>query len=339
MLYDHRTKPESEWTFYVVDHLPTMKNFYRFDTVDEAIEKFRSIPEHQYSAIGASINGKAKLDLIHRRDGRPVLVKDFERSKNPVWQDGTIQAAIDKLIAYLNVQYELSNLFGNNYPSTCVELERYKDAGLENYFHNKLLRPAKPEYLLTAVNEVFVEGAGWMDIEAFLKKLDESRPQAMGEGAKANFVTRLNIMYIDNTGWCSQADISVKDFIRLKEKTERECAPDKLASDLYDFAVKADPYEAMDQADIKEGDLQKMRQDISSGHLSSYIQHLRDYLREDQLPSFTLDEAKALLARLTVLTPKEFRKRALVAMIQGAEQKANNQVQKDSSPRSSDRTL
>ena len=338
MLHDFRTKDKTQWTYYVVDNVPRMSNIYRFDTVQEAIDKYQSLPNDVIKAIGSSKDNRYEIDHIHCRAGQNVLVMD-SANRSP-WKDSyKLQESIDTMIAYLNVQYQMSSLFGKQYPSAIVELERYKSPELDNYFQNKLLRPADPKHFITAVNEVFVEGEGWMNTEAFLKKLDDSRPKAIGEGAKANFVTRLNIMYIDNTGHCSQVDISTKDFVLLKEKTERECAPDKLAADLYAFASDVDPYEAMDQEDIKEIDLQKMQQDIASGHLAPYTKYLSDYLHDEgHYLSRSYDNAKALLARLTVLTPKEFRKRALLAMIQGAEQKAKAQTVNERNPRSSDKT-
>ena len=79
--YDYRTKPDTEWTFFVVDHLPTMSNFYWYDTAKEAIEKYASLPANQRSAIGSSLGDKHVIDHIHRIDGKSVLQVDFAKNQ------------------------------------------------------------------------------------------------------------------------------------------------------------------------------------------------------------------------------------------------------------------
>ena len=326
MHHDYRTKPQHQWTFYVVDDLPKMSNLYRYDTVEEAIEKYKSLPDDKVKAIGSSIHNLHEVDHIHCRNGHNVLVMDSERSGNSIWRESSeIQNAIDQMIAYLNVQHQLSNMFGNPYPSVIVDLERYKEREIDPYFGNKLLRPENPENLLTAIKEVYVEDKGWMEPDPFLCMLYDSRPSRMGEAAKSNFVTRLNIDYIDDTGRCGQADISTLHFTLLQEKTVREVSPEKLAADLYQFSKDVDPYEAQDQQDIQDTELEAMRKDIASGSLHSYIKYLKEGLEEGFSSEEEHKKALSLLSRLTVLTPKEFRKPALVSMIQNAENKAKEQ--------------
>lgn len=326
MMYDLRTAADNRVSFYVVDHLPTMKNLYRFDTVEEAIDKFNSLSANLYSAIGGSIDNRFELDIIHRRDGKPVLVMDTERIQNPVWRENQqVQDAIDYAIAHLNVQHQLSFMFGDQYVSSIVDLERYSDRQLENYFQNKLLRPTNPGNLLTAINEVHVEGSGWLKLDAFLKQLAASRPKQPGKGAKANFVTRLNIGYIDETGRTGQADLSTLNFKLLQEKTAREVSPEKLAEDLFRFACDIDPYEAQDQADIAEAELAAIEKDIASGNIHPYIKKISELLEEGLPSEEDHKKALSLLSRLTVLTPREFRKTALVTMIRNAGFEAKQQ--------------
>ena len=324
MEHDNRTKPQSQWTFYVVDDLPTMANLYRFDTVEEAITKYMSLPENMRSAIGSSIDGRHEIDHIHRCDGRHVLVTDCV-GLSPWEESPQIQEAIDTMIAYLNVQYQYRQLFGNRFPSAIVDLERYSGVELEHYFSDKLLRPDNPENLFTAVQEVYAEGEGWMKLDDFLKKLDDSRPGRPGEGAKNVFVDRLNINYITDTGRCGQADISPRNYALLHEKTLREVSPEKLAQDLYQFAADLDPYESADQEDTKEEELALMKRDISSHSLSAYTQMVSEALKEGLPSEEDHKKALSLLSRLTVLTPPDFRKRSLATMIQSAEHKAAQQ--------------
>lgn len=332
MLYDNRTKPNSQWTYYVVDDLPKMSNIYRYDTVEEAIAKYKSLPDHLLSAIGSSIDGRSEIDHIQRRDGTSVLVMDSERTSNPIWRDSPeIQESIDKMVAYLNVYRQLSNMFGFNYPSVAVELERYSSKDLENYFGNKILRPEKPGVLLSAVKEVCVEGEGWLKLNDFLSKLDQARPGRPGDPVKTLFVDQLNIDYIDETGRCGQADISPRNFVLLQKKTEFELSPEKLTEELYQLAENLGPYEARDYKDTKDAEMEHMRQEIAAGRINPYVKFLSASLSEGFASEEDHKKALSLMARLTVLTPSEFRKPALLTMIQQAEHKAANQ-QRISSP-------
>lgn len=324
MRHDNRTKPQSAWTYYVVDNVPRMSNIYYYDTLMEAMRHYQSLPKDVIKALGSSKDGLHEIDHIHCRNGQNVLVMDCQ-NLSPWKDNGESRDAIDTMIAYLNVQYQLSSMFGPRYPSVIVELDRYKDKNLENYFRNKLLRPEDPKYLVTSIKEVFVEGAGWLKRDAFLKRLDDSRPPRMGEGAKSNFVTRLNIDYIDETGHCGQADLSTKDFVLLQEKTAREVSPEKLAADLLQFAEEVDPYEAMDQEETKDDELHLLKSHISSGMISPYVQQLRQLLSEGLPSEDDHKKALSLLSRLTVLTPPEFRKPSLETMICKADFEAKHQ--------------
>lgn len=334
--HDFRTNPDDRWSYYVVDHLPTMDNIFRYDTVEEAIEKYKSLPENMKSAIGSSIHNKDEIDHIHRCDGKSVLVMDSERMQDPLWRESwEIQEAIDTMIAYLNVQHQYCSLF-EGYPSCIVDLERYSGSEIENYFADKLLRPdgakqcTDPGWTLnSAISEVFAPGKGWMNRKDFLKALNDSRPSRPGEGAKNLFVERLNINYMDEAGHMGQADISPRNFALLKEKTAMEIAPEKLAADLYAFACEVDPYDAADQADIREQELASIEKDIASGSLYPYMKQLSEGLSEGFATDPLRKEALSLMARLTVLTPKEFRKPALSAMIASAENAAGKQPPKE----------
>lgn len=332
MLYDNRTKPNSQWTYYVVDDVPKMSNIYRYDTVEEAIEKYKSLPSHLLSAIGSSIHDRSEIDHIQRREGTSVLVMDCERMSNPIWRESPeIQDSIDKMVAYLNVHRQFSNMFGYKYPSVAVELERYSSKELENYFGDKLLRPEKPGVLLSAIKEVCVEGEGWLKLNDFLEKLEQARPGRPGDPVKSLFVDQLNIDYIDETGRCGQADISPRNFALLQQKTVQELSPEKLAAELYQFAADLDVYNAQDQADIREAEMQSIQKNIVSGRIGPYVKFLSAALSEGFASEENHKKALSLMARLTVLTPTEFRKPALLTMIQQAEHKAMSQ-QRNSSP-------
>jgi hypothetical protein len=99
------------WTYYVVDHLPTMANIHRFNTVYEAIQCYRALDPHLRSSIGSSIGGVHELDLIHRcSNDTPVLVTAYAKVETPLWRESKeLQQAIDQMIAELGIQYERNN--------------------------------------------------------------------------------------------------------------------------------------------------------------------------------------------------------------------------------------
>lgn len=227
MMTDYRTKPVSEWTYYVVDHLPTMDNLYRFDTVQEAIEKYKELPETMRSAIGASIYETNELDLIHRCSGNiPVLVTDIQRVSDPVWKTAEIESIVDELIFELGVSHQLDyETFGRNRRSICMELEWHKENTLDFYFNDKQLlidETMNDSYHLSSINEVYVMGQGWMELKAFLKHLEDSRPINTFDGCKDVFVERINVDYLSKAGFCGQADVSTRTFKMLRAKTIRE---------------------------------------------------------------------------------------------------------------------
>lgn len=210
---DFRSKPDSEWTYYVVDHLPTMNKLYRFDTVEEAIAKFKEFPVTAISAIGSSKYSSIEIDHIHRRNGRAVLVTDSERVESSIWRDSEeIQAAIDKMISALNVHYELSSdIFGSKYPFVAIPIERHQTKVMDRYFEDKILSSSQGIHPLQAVNEIFVAGEGWVSRKDFFDLLDDCAPQMDGNGAKTLFVEKLNIRYVNHSNRIGQADVFSPD--------------------------------------------------------------------------------------------------------------------------------
>ena len=219
-MYDFRTKPNTEWTFYVVDHLPTMANLYRYDTIGEAIAKFKELAPNQRSAIGSSIEDTHEIDHVHRIDGLAVLVTDIDRMKSPLWRESkSIASAVAAMKSALNITYELStNIFFNGVSVAIpISLNSFPN---EKYFNDKKLNPVIWNRPLSGINEVFVEGQGWVKCEDFLKKLNDRKWTREG-GYPVPFVNQLNIRYADNNGHYGQADITPQDFIHLKSRYEK----------------------------------------------------------------------------------------------------------------------
>ena len=311
-VFDQRTKPSNEWTYYVVDDLPTMKNLYRYDTVEQAIDKFKEIPDNLSPALGSSIQDRYEIDHIHRRlDCPPVLIRDCDHPNcTPIWRESKeLQNAIDQMIAYLNVQYELnSTIFGLNYPSVAVELERYANTLQDTYFTTKLLCPDDPQKPLSCISEVFVEGQGWMTLEPFLHQLDNNRLQYPGDHIRDIQVGRLNIKYLSEFGEYGEADISTRQFEILRDRTQFLLNPEQLATDLDSFCADFDPYEYQDQVTDRADHVAQLKDQLSAGSsLYDFRKYLSDIVEENEAPLDILNRAKSLHARLSVLTPKEFR--------------------------------
>lgn len=218
--YDYRTKPENQWTFYVVDHLPTMSNIYRYDTVQEAIDKYKSLPDHMRSAIGSSFYNRREIYHIHRIDGQAVLIRDMDRMKDPLWRDSeVIYAAVKQMREQLRVEYELAtDMFGRQRGSVAVPV---MDGPCENTIHSsKILYPKDPDRTLSAINEVFVEKRGWIDILKFLEN-QENRSWSRETGYPVPFVSSLNVRYMDIKGHMGQVDVKPADYFALCDAYKR----------------------------------------------------------------------------------------------------------------------
>ena len=222
--FDYRTKPCSEWTYYVVDHLPTMNNFYRFDTIEEAIKKFDSLSKDKKSAIGSSLNNMNEIDHIHRADGRAVLVRDSDNMLTDLWRESSeIQEAICKMISALDVRYELSSeVFGKKFTSVAIPLSLEKASPIDSYYKDKYLFPKKADQLISSINEIYLSGKGWIGLDEFIKELENCPPRYVGDCCRTLFVDQLNVNYFTKDGKKGQADISPRNYCLLKKQTELE---------------------------------------------------------------------------------------------------------------------
>ena len=218
--FDFRTKPSTEWTYYVVDHLPTMSNLYRYDTIEEAMGKYMSISPEKRSAIGSSIDTYHELDLLHKIDGHSVLITDMYRMKTPLWRESEeIRSSLDKMIYQLGVGHMLTSDIFEQQGSVAIPLSL--EGHVNTYFADKQLYLREGEKPFHAINEVFTAKTGWIDTNCFIAQLGNSSFSAE-KGRETPFIERLNIRYIDKNGHVGQADISPADYLVLKKDFERE---------------------------------------------------------------------------------------------------------------------
>lgn len=220
---------------------------YRFDTLQEAVEKFNVLPKEYTAALGVTLDERSELDLIHRVNGEAVLIKDYihieKYANNPA-----IQKVVSDLVYQLNICYELNGGLFNVHSSQIKSPEEFcAENGLEakdefkylsvailtpladhtrkldSYFKDKTLL-CKPHVnnLLHSINEVYIEGKGWVAGKEFMKHINKSNYNY--NNAALPIVSRLNINYVDVVGHKGQADISPYNFTLLRQQTIEQAA-------------------------------------------------------------------------------------------------------------------
>lgn len=221
--YDHRTRPNDHIHFYVtVDldfalHGHDYEN-HRFDTLDEAMAKYRELPESYTAALGMHIPGHNELDLLQRREGDNVFVADYLRYAN--WRTSPdVLNAVETLCQGFHIEWQYdSKLLGTLIQ---VPLEYHNGFVPDPAFNDKMLCPRQPLRYgqtanpITAINEGFLPGGvGWTDFEtlhAEAEKFGYHNPHCV----KVNF---FNINYTDSNGHTGQADILPGDLRVLLDR-------------------------------------------------------------------------------------------------------------------------
>lgn len=330
-LHDFRTKPESQWTYYVIDHLPTADNIFRYDTPEAAIACYKLLDPSLHSAIGSSIGGVHEIDLIHRRSNNtPVYLKDSERIEPGLWRDSPeARDALAYMLDELNVTHELnSQIFGGHLPSVLVDLDRNPDKTIDRYYENSILFSDRPRQYTSAVAEVYAQNHGWVKTDAFLRMLQNGIPQDQKGNLPDYYVNRLSVRYMDmETGYFGQADVSPREYILLCEKTEQLLAPDKLARDLYDFLSDHSPEAQV----LRSGSISHSASDfqrlIEAGRLGAFQKEISQMLAMRDINDDTRQKARQLYSRIMALTPRDFQRHpSLTSKIAQAE-KTSSQPQ------------
>jgi len=329
-LYDFRTKPESQWTYYVVDHLPTAANIFRYDTPEEAIACYKLLDPSLQSAIGSSIGGVHEIDLIHRRShNTPVYLKDSEQIEPGLWR-GSPEArdALVHILDKLNVTHELnSQIFGGHLPSVLVDLDRNLDKTIDRYYESSILFPDRPRQYTSTIKEVYAQGHGWVKTDAFLRMLQNGIPRDQRGNLPDYYVNRLSVRYMDmKTGYFGQADVSPREYTLLCEKTEQLLAPDRLAQDLYDFLSGHSP----DAHVLGRGSISHSASDfrsmIKAGRLGEFQKEISQVLARSGDSEDTRQQARQLYSRIMALTPKEFQRQpSLTSKIKQAKKVSSQQ--------------
>lgn len=354
--FDQRTVPQDQITFYVFDDLRFQQNressgrsncdIFYFDTLEEALEKFKDIPEWMTPALGMSW-GMGEWDVIHRREGFNVLSTDYssvERwRKNP-----EALGYVDRLCSALNVAWVYDS---RTIPNDTILVPRTPwfqwlpdravlDKSLCLRERKSYLRQPSP---LSAINEVFCQGDGWLTYEEFRKKAEDfgyDNPHCLR-------VHTFNVSYTDANGHEGQIDVSPGDFRILLERyalqhgepEEVQTAAQKLAAELDEFIYQFDTYEYKDRAEgAREESVNALRDEILEGRTEDIISYLQLLVDENE---FSSDEEKAaahnLLARVDGLSRSE-RKPELDKQISVAAEQQAKQKHHDAAPARDDLT-
>ena len=201
-----------ELSYYVYNNLRSMQDHmksavYRFDYLNDAITKYNELPAHWTTALGLSLDGTCEVDIVHRIEGENALVNDYKNldkfKNNPI----ALQA-INETINKMNIQYEM---FFEIHPNTSILSPIPRVSSDNSYFNNKLLNTKRSE-----INEVYVEGKGWLNFKDFCD-LNKEGSYYNPHHPKVSFI---NINYIEeSTGYTGQGDLLPSQFLEMKQRT------------------------------------------------------------------------------------------------------------------------
>lgn len=205
-------------SFYVYNNLRSVQDhvkteLFRYDNLQDAINKYKELPAEWTSAIGASIDLRAEVDLVQRRNKESVLVTDYRRMASFKDRED-INLYVNDIINQLNIQYELVS---GVHPYVSILGKLVEVDANNRYINDKMLYVRKNDVsgLNQAINEVYVVGKGWLNPEQFAN-LNKNQ---YGNSYNPK-VTFINVNYITQNGNIGQADVTPNDFMKLKEKTK-----------------------------------------------------------------------------------------------------------------------
>ena len=353
-VYDNRTVGEDKMSFYVFDDLRWQQwpqhtaehrpgpDIYRYDTLVEAVSKFKELPAHMRTAIGIHLNAASKLDIVHRYGDEAVLVTDCLNL--PAWRhNDAVDRALGQACESLHIEWQLDHLLlGVTVAIPSARL--YNLATPDSYMEDKALAPREPArygakvYPYTAINEVFCEeGGGWIPLrEAQEKGISFDNPDLLK-------VSRFNVRTKDEQGYTHNVDVSPLDLgilqegytLRYGEQYAFDKTLDRLVSDLYQFSKAAEPYEYKDQGPDYESQVSATRDQLSKGDTGAIKAYLEDFLSDSHPEEETpfMVEASRLLARVKNLDGLErYRKPTLNQQMESAESRKSTPAHDTTSP-------
>ena len=259
--YDYRTDPAAtdKLSFYVYDNLRSHVdrgggNVFRCDSVPEAAAVCRYVSaEHPdwRVALGDSILGTSEIDLIQKVGDVDCVVNDYQQLD--FWRDAPeVKEAIQEAAGRLQVEWQVDrSILG----SPIIVPYSPGETPLDPYLQGKALRPMNPENALSAIQEAFVEGKGWLspdELRAASKAYGHDNPECPR-------VSRLNASYVDMapSGYRHMASAYLE---AAQEKAAgKEAAQDvKTMEGWHDFTVRtgaSDFYDYVQPGDVVSADM------------------------------------------------------------------------------------
>lgn len=259
-------------TFFTFNNLRSQQDgtnaeVKRFDSLDEALKEYNSLPKEYTTALGVNLKEFSELDFVHRVNGESVLVSDYKNMEEYAG-NGLVLQTVQALIDKLGIEYELDSALFSSYRSKVPVTETFErkfdfhyldasvltplqhTADLNSYFKDKYLRGEKGVgSLLSAINQVYVEGEGWVSGKEFLTKLNGLDLYRDSTRYKVN---TLNVNYVDLNGHEGQADIRPRDFKLLRQRTiERSVKHQALDGQIKDAESKGTKQGRVGQKDIE----------------------------------------------------------------------------------------
>lgn len=337
-VYDLRTVGTDQMSFYVFDDLRwqqqttnrrTGPDIFCYDTLVEAVSKYKELPSHMRTAIGVHLNARSELDIVHRYGDEAVLVTDYLNF--PAWRhNDAVDRTLGQVCESLNIEWQLDHrLLGATVAIPSARL--YNLVTPDSYMEDKALAPREPDRYgakvdpYTAINEVFCEeGGGWIPLrDAQEKGISFDNPELLK-------VSRFNVRTKDEQGYTHNVDVSPLDLsilqegytLRYGDQPSFDKALDRLVSDLHQFSKDAEPYEYKDQGPDYEAQIKATRDQLSRGETGAIKAYLEDFLSENSSCKELMPKVQAccLLARVKNLDGLErYRKPTLNQQMESAE--------------------
>lgn len=347
-VYDLRTVGTDQMSFYVFDDLRwqqqttnrrTGPDIFCYDTLVEAVSKYKELPSHMRTAIGVHLNARSELDIVHRYGDEAVLVTDYLNF--PAWRhNDAVDRTLGQVCESLNIEWQLDHrLLGATVAIPSARL--YNLVTPDSYMEDKALAPREPDRYgakvdpYTAINEVFCEeGGGWIPLrEAQEKGISFDNPDLL---KVSQFNVRTRYLPTDkmSVAWGGDSlhhvDVSPLDLsilqegytLRYGEQYAFDKTLDRLVSDLYQFSKDAEPYEYKDQGPDYEAQIKATRDQLSRGETGAIKAYLDDFLAEGSSCKELMPKVQAccLLARVKNLDGLErYRKPTLNQQMESAE--------------------
>lgn len=238
--------------FYVVNNLrfqqdQTPFEVQRFNTIDMAYESYSQFCDKYTAALGVTIASGREIDIVQARGGESVLVTDY-RGIDGFKDNPLVLQAIDHAIGKLGIQREGNyDLFRQS-----IEIPLAKEEPTDPYLDDKRLLPKDPKHPISAVNEAFCDGRGWVQLEDLLKELADYDPYVNLTHIK---ISTVNVSYVrTDTREVGQMDISPSTLgVMLERFKEIEKKP-SLDATIQRAAAKGQKDEQKDSAIERKSD-------------------------------------------------------------------------------------